>query len=103
MLKVVCEFTFNGVRCVEYLCEDIGDVLPMHSHTFNHLTKVTKGTIEAFTDDGVVIQSEVGEDPLEYVAGRKHGIRGLTAGAMFMNISPIAPATETIWETDPPA
>jgi hypothetical protein len=102
MLKKICQFTFNGIMCVEYLCEEIGDELPLHSHTFNHLTKVTKGSVEAFTGDGVVIRSEVGEEPIEYTAGRKHGIRGLTPGAMFMNISPIAPATETLWEGNPP-
>lgn len=88
-LRLVCTFTFNGVQCVEYLCEKAGDELPLHSHTFNHLTKVTNGEIEAFTNDGQSIRSKAGETPLEYTAGTRHGIRGLTDGAMFLNISPV--------------
>lgn len=88
-LRVVCTFTFNSVNCVEYKCDKAGDELPLHSHTFNHLTKVTNGEVEAFTEDGKSIRSTCGDPPLEYVAGRKHGIRALTDGAMFLNISPV--------------
>lgn len=90
LAKIVCTFTFNGVVCVEYLCEKAGDELPLHNHTFNHLTKVTSGEIEVFTDDGVTLQGKAGDEPFEYSAGRMHGIRGLTDGAMFLNISPVA-------------
>lgn len=89
MLRIVCDFTFNGVRCIEYLCEEVDDGLPLHEHTFNHLTKVTAGKVQVFTDDGVTIDCGPGEDPIEYVAGRKHGIRGLLPGSMFMNIGPV--------------
>lgn len=88
MLKMVDTFVFNGVSCMEYLCEEAGDELPLHSHAFNHLTKVTNGKILVFTDDGVELECVAGDPPTEYVAGRKHGIRGLTPGAMFMNIAP---------------
>lgn len=85
---VINQFKFNGCIFVEYLCRSAGDELPLHSHSFNHLTKVTNGAIEVFTDDGVSLSGKAGDEPFEYTAGRMHGIRSLTDGAMFLNISP---------------
>ena len=82
-------FTFNGVICQEYLCEVVGDELPLHSHTFNHLTLCLEGVIECFTSDGKSLTVTPTDPPAEYVAGRKHGIRGLSDGARFLNISPV--------------
>ena len=87
--KLIRTFTFNGVVCAEYLCEKAGDELPLHSHTFNHLTKVTNGEVEVFDDSGKTMRGAARDAPFEYVAGRKHGIRAVTDGAMFFNISPI--------------
>jgi len=87
-------FTFNGVVCVEYLCEEAGDELPLHSHRFNHITLCLNGVITAFTGDGKSITATPGDPPIEYVAGRKHGIRGESAGARFLNISPLIGWTE---------
>ncbi len=84
-------FTFNGVILQEYLCERVGDELPLHSHTFNHLTLCLDGEIECFSGDGKSLRASPGDPPVEYVAGRKHGIRGLTDGARFLNVSPVQP------------
>lgn len=88
-LKLLQTFRFNDVVCVQYLCEDIGDELPLHSHVFNHITIAEIGEIECFTDDGKAVRCKAGDPPVEYVAGRVHGIRGVTAGAVFLNISPV--------------
>lgn len=82
-------FTFNGVVCQPYLCERVGDELPLHGHTFNHLTLCLEGVIECFTADGTALQITPNDPPVEYVAGRRHGIRGLSDGARFLNISPV--------------
>lgn len=87
--EVVQTFVFNGVACVEYRCPEIGDGLALHSHAFNHLTLCLEGEIEAFLDDGRAFPLKPGEPPLEYIAGRKHGIRGTTPGARFLNLSPL--------------
>jgi quercetin dioxygenase-like cupin family protein len=89
-LRVLRSFEFDRVAFVEYLCEEVGDELPLHSHTFNHLTLAVRGRIRVFTDDnseGLVLR--IGDAPAEYVAGRLHGIRALDAGAVFLNISPV--------------
>ena len=87
-LKLLQTFRFGDVICTQYLCEDIGDELPLHSHTFNHITIAEVGEIECFTNDGRVVRRKAGDKPVEYVRGRQHGIRGVTPGAMFLNISP---------------
>lgn len=90
MAKVVhqCSFAFNNSFFVEYRADAVGDELPLHRHTFNHLLKVTAGEVECFTDDGVVVKCVAGDEPIEFTAGRLHGARALTAGAMFLNIYP---------------
>lgn len=84
-------FAFNGVQCVEYVADKAGDELPLHSHTFNHLTLCTEGVVECFTADGASVTCTPTDPPVEYIAGRKHGIRGLSDGARFLNISPVLP------------
>lgn len=89
MLHLVKTFHFNGSVFDLYRCDEVGDELPLHSHNFNHLTVVVgAGEIEVFTEQGVVTKGQVGDAPFEYKAGRQHGIRALTDGVMFMNISP---------------
>lgn len=88
VLRIVRNFDFHKVTGTLYMCEHVGDELPLHDHSFNHITIATIGEIECFTDDGVVVRCKPGDAPVEYIAGRKHGIRGVTDGAMFLNISP---------------
>ena len=87
-LKIVCSFTFDNVHFVEYECEEIGDGIPLHDHAYNHLTKCTGGQIECYGPDGRSVTCRPGDPPIEYRPGTKHGIRGVTPRAMFMNISP---------------
>ncbi len=80
---------FNGLIGQDYTCERAGDELPLHDHNFNHITLCLAGEIEVFTADGKSITAKPGEAPIEYVAGQRHGIRALTDGARFLNISPV--------------
>jgi quercetin dioxygenase-like cupin family protein len=82
-------WTFNGLIGQDYTCEKAGDELPLHSHQFNHITLCLEGVVECFTSDGNSIPCAPGDPPVEYVAGRRHGIRGLSDGARFLNISPV--------------
>jgi hypothetical protein len=88
VIRPLNQFDFNGNRHVIYLAENAGDVLApgLHDHDYDHLCLPMSGRIEAFFDDRDPIAAEGGEPPFEFVAGRKHGIRAVTAGAIFMNV-----------------
>lgn len=94
-LKIISSWAFNGRRFVEYMCEDIGDGIPLHEHTFNHTTKCTKGKIECFTADGRKTVRDADDldperrTPVIYKAGLRHGIKALTRGAIFINDMPV--------------
>lgn len=81
-------FTYGGLAVVTYLCAEVGDGIGLHQHLFNHLTQAIVGVIEVYTDDGKRRELRLGDPPAEYAAGRVHGIRALTPGAMFQNIGP---------------
>lgn len=87
-LKVLNTFSFDNLYFAEYECDEVGDNIPLHDHPFSHLTKCTHGEIEVFTQDGRTLILKVGDKPAEYRPGTRHGIRGLTVGARFINISP---------------
>lgn len=89
MLRADRSFDFNGVAFMIYE-GDAGDMLPIHSHDFNHLTRCEAGRIETIDDSGPVKQAGPGEAPFEYRAGRRHGVRCLENGTRFVNIFPKA-------------
>jgi hypothetical protein len=88
MLRLTHGFSFNGVAFQVYLCEKAGDVLPVHEHDFNHLTRCEAGEIEAFDENGPIRRATPTDAPLEFRAHRRHGIRALSEGARFVNIFP---------------
>ncbi len=89
MLRLIRSFNFNDVAFQVYLCEKAGDVLPVHDHEFNHLTRCEVGEIEAFDEAGPIRSATPTDAPFEFHARRRHGIRALTAGARFVNIFPL--------------
>jgi hypothetical protein len=88
MLRLTQSFSFNGVAFQVYLCEKAGDILPVHDHEFNHLTRCEAGEIEAFDEGGPIKRATLEDPPFEFKAKRRHGIRALTDGARFVNIFP---------------
>ena len=90
MLRLTNSFSFNGVAFNVYLLEKAGDVLPVHEHEFNHLTRCEAGEIEAFDDNGPIKTATPVDAPFEFRAKRRHGVRALTDGARFVNIFPLA-------------
>lgn len=83
MLKIVGNFA-----AIMYRLENIGDELPLHAHIFSHASVVMAGEVEAFDDEGHTMPLKDGER-VEFPAGRKHGIRAMTAGAVFINLMPL--------------
>lgn len=89
LILVVPASLFHQNYHALYKCEKAGDELPLHSHMFNHTTWAMNGDVEIFDETGPLFVLRPGDGPVEYIAGRQHGIRGLTDGAMFLNISPV--------------
>ena len=52
MLRLTHSFSFNGVAFQVFVLEKAGDVLPVHEHDFNHLTRCEAGEIEALMTSG---------------------------------------------------
>ena len=88
MLRLTHSFSFNGVAFQVFVLEKAGDVLPVHEHDFNHLTRCEAGEIEAFDEIGPIRQATPADAPFEFRAHRRHGIRALVDGARFINIFP---------------
>ena len=88
MLRLTHSFSFNGVAFQVFVLEKAGDVLPVHEHDYNHLTRCEAGEIEAFDERGPIKQATPGDPPFEFRAHRRHGIRALVDGARFVNIFP---------------
>ena len=90
-MHLISEFTYAGSLHRIYRAERVDDVLPpgLHKHDYEHICVPMSGEVEAFFDDRAPISAKPGDLPLEFAPGRKHGVRALTAGAIFMNISRI--------------
>lgn len=80
-------FEINGVTVASYFAAEIGDGLPLHSHSDRgHITTVEVGEIEVFDDTGKTLKVGPGDPPVEFEKDRKHGIRATVAGTVFLNI-----------------
>lgn len=80
-------FTYGGMNFRALGLEHVGDELPLHSHDFDHLMQVLEGVVEVFDDAGKARVMHPLDAPLEFKAGRLHGVRALSDGAAFQNIS----------------
>lgn len=86
-IQLVRIFDYGEHRHTIYRAHAAGDELPLHQHDDRgHLTLSMSGEIEAFFPDRPPIMAQPGDAPFEFAAGRLHGIRAKTAGALFMNI-----------------
>jgi hypothetical protein len=88
MLRLTHSFSFNGVAFQVFVLEHAGDVLPVHEHRFNHLTRCEAGEIVAFDEYGPIKTATPADAPFEFRAHRRHGIRALVDGTRFVNIFP---------------
>lgn len=88
-LRIINSGAFHSNVEVLYGCDHAGDELPLHSHLFNHTTRCLAGEIEIFDETGPRLVLRPDDAAVEYIAGRQHGIRALTDGARFLNVSPI--------------
>jgi len=87
MFSADAAFSFNGNTFVVYRA-DLGEGLPLHDHTFNHITIVLEGEIEVSDGAAVSVVLNARNGPIEYRAGRKHAITAKQDGTRFMNVSP---------------
>ncbi len=84
-------FEAFGLRFTRYRFAAAGDELPLHQHDFDHLSLVDLGEVEVFDGAGpesrrIALDPEA--QPLLFRAGRPHGLRALTAGAVVLNVGP---------------
>ena len=89
MVRLLSSFVYAGNLHAVYRAESAGDELPpgLHEHDYEHICLAMAGEIEAFFDDRDPIAAKPGDQPFEFASHRKHGIRALTDGAMFMNVA----------------
>lgn len=94
MIHLVHAWSYGGNHHALYRADAAGDELPpgLHEHPYPHSCYATAGEIEAFFDDRAPVTACPGDEPFVFAAGRKHGIRALTDGAMFINEREIGPA-----------
>ena len=77
-------FEAFGLRFDRYVFACIGDEIPLHVHPYDHLAVVAHGRVAAFAEDGV--REFEAPDVVMFRAGRRHGIRALTDGAVVLNV-----------------
>lgn len=80
----ICNFC--GVQIVIFCAAAPGDGLPLHDHSFEHLTMAVSGAPEVFYEDGTAQTIRPGDVPLKFASGQKHGVRATAAGDRFVNI-----------------
>lgn len=74
-----------------YDCADPQEVLPLHSHEFEHLTVVTSGKIRIGDGATKILDLVPGDEPVLFPAGQLHSISTLAPNTSFINISPRSP------------
>ena len=77
-------FEAFGMRFERYVLERSGDEVPLHVHPYDHLAVVAHGRVAAFAEDGA--REFEAPDVVMFRAGRRHGIRALTDGAVVLNV-----------------
>lgn len=79
------QFTANGTRYKHYTFGNQGDELVLHRHTYDHLTIVVHGEVTVFD-----LEKETkltAPDVIQFEAGRDHGVRAVTPGAVILNVN----------------
>jgi len=79
-------FEAFGLRFIRYRFLSEGDELPLHEHDFDHISVVDGGRVEVFGPDRRV-EADLEAKPFMFRAGRPHGIRALSPGAIVLNVS----------------
>lgn len=79
-------FEVFGQTFTLYTFEHAGDELGLHRHDFDHASVVVAGTVLVFGPDRDLAAC-VGEVFL-FRAGREHGIRATSDGAVVLNVTP---------------
>ena len=79
-------FTVEGTLFTKYAFEKAGDSIPLHSHTFRHLSLVILGSVVAFDEAGKELLLTEASPPVEFLPGRLHGLRAQVDGTVILQI-----------------
>ena len=82
-------FTVEGTLFTKYVFEHAGDEIPLHSHTFSHLSLVIVGSAIAFDGEGKELLLTEASAPVEFPAGRTHGLKAQTDGTVILQIQQV--------------